>query len=90
MKSDTQTMVAESATDTSERYTHVTYGTAYAIVMIDGEEVELTPTDPRWATYVGEELSGAYSRHLAASMVEIDTKPKEKPKPDGDGDERTP
>lgn len=56
----------------SERYIHKSYPTAYAIVMIDGEPVRLTPADPRWATHVGKTAS-AYSRHLAASMVETTT-----------------
>ena len=68
----------------SQRYRHVTYPTARAIVLIDARPVELTPTDPRWREHGLDHLSRRVQEHLEASMVETDTKP------DGDGDERTP
>lgn len=54
----------------SDRYTHVTYPTARAIVLIDGEYVELTPEDPRWIEQSLDETERVFQRHLAASLVE--------------------
>lgn len=55
----------------SERYRHVVYPTAYAIVLIDGEPVELTPADPRWREHRLDHLSQRYQEHLKASLQPI-------------------
>lgn len=54
----------------TERYRHVVYPTARAIVLIDGEPVELTPDDPRWREQGLDRLSQRVQEHLEKSMEE--------------------
>jgi hypothetical protein len=55
----------------TEHYRHVVYPTARALVLIDGEPVELTPADPRWREHRLDHLSRRCQEHLEASIQPV-------------------